>query len=108
MRVWLRLGLVVTVLCARATLASAQTYLLVVSGIGGEEKHRIAFQEWSSTLVSAAELLHALTVEHNTYLAESQSLPEVTARSTKVGILAALMRIADVAESDARVFVVLI
>lgn len=108
MRVWLRLGLVVTVLCARATIASAQTYLLVVSGIGGEEKYRIAFQEWSSTLVSAAEQLHGLPVEHITYLAESESLPGVTARSTKAGIEAALMRFADVAETDARVFVVLI
>ena len=88
---------------------AAQTYLVVVSGLGGEARYRAAFQEWGSTLVSAARDRFAIPAEHIVYLTESPELHSAaSAKSTKVNIEAALDRLAMEVEPDALVAIVLI
>jgi hypothetical protein len=88
---------------------TAQTYLVVVSGLGGEARYRMAFQEWGSTLVATARDRFAIPAERIVYLTESPELDSAaSAKSTKVNIEASLDRLAMEVEPDALVVIVLI
>jgi len=87
----------------------AQTYLVVLSGLGGEARYRMAFQDWGGALVSTARGRFAIPTEHIVYLTESpESDSAASAKSTKVNIEAALNRLAMEVEPNALVAIVLI
>ncbi len=94
---------------ALPTTGAAQTYLVVVTGLGGEPRYQAAFREWGGTLVATARERFGLPDEHIVFLTESpQSDPLDGSRSTKENVEAALQRFASQAEPDALVVVVLI
>lgn len=87
----------------------AQTYLVVVSGIGGEPKYSHVFEQWCTTLVSAARDRFHLPDESIVYLAESPGRqPGVAGKSTRQNVEAALNSLATRAEPAARIFIVLV
>ena len=88
---------------------SAQTYLLVVSGIGGEPRYSQAFLEWSTSLVDAARNRFGVADSNVVFLADTrQGGPHVSGRSTKDRVQRAIEELADRAPPEARVFIVLI
>ena len=96
--------------CALAPVdATSQTYLVVVSGIGGEPRYSKAFHEWSATLIKAARDRYGLPPASILYLAESAAGdPSITGKSTKENIVRTLDDLAHRVEPDARIFIVLI
>ena len=67
-----RIAVMLVAACAFApTDATSQTYLVVVSGIGGEPRYSKAFHEWSATLTKAARDRYGLPPASIVYLAES-------------------------------------
>ena len=57
--------------------ASARTdersFLIVVSGIGGEPAYSETFAKWSKSMITAAEVRMGMPREHIVYLAETQT-----------------------------------
>lgn len=101
------LAVACAVLAARP--AVAQTYLVVVSGIGGEPAYQERFLVWGSALVEAAEERLGIGEDHVAYFAEDPSRdPRIRGRSTKANVTAALTDLASRAEPGARIVVVLI
>jgi hypothetical protein len=90
------------------TTAHAQTYLVVVHGIGGESKFKDRFQTLSASLIDAATNRYKIDRDRITYLAESDTLPGASARSTKANIERVFGELGATVEADARIFVVLI
>ena len=71
-----------------ATPALAQTsYLVIISGIGGDEERRERFYEWSSTMREAALTRIGLPEENVFYLGEEPEREGVHAKSTKENIV---------------------
>ncbi len=88
---------------------AAQTYLLVVGGIGGEPTYRERFQVWCSALVSAARDQLGIADDRIVYLAEDPERdPRIDDRSTKANIEAAFADLAQRAEPSGRLVVVLV
>jgi len=101
------LAVACAVLAARP--AVAQTYLVVVSGIGGEPAYQERFLVWGSALVEAAEERLGIGEDHVAYFAEDPSRdPRIRGRSTKANVTTALTDLASRAEPGARIVVVLI
>lgn len=98
-------------LATLATLpASAQeTYLLIVTGIGGEPKYSDSFHEWASSLQTAAEKRGGLPRANITYLGEKPEREgaRIDGRSTREGVEQALSRIAAKARPGDTVAIVL-
>ena len=94
---------------AVAPLASAaeRTFLIVVSGIGGEPVYSEKFTEWSRDLVNAARRRLELPAEHVVYLAETPD-KGADGEARKENIQAAIERIATDASAGDTVFLVLI
>ena len=90
------------------TTAHAQTYLVVVHGIGGEPKFKDRFRALSASLIDAATNRYHIDRDRITYLAESDTLPGASARSTKANIERVFGELGATVEADARIFVVLI
>jgi hypothetical protein len=107
MRRTVLLGLTLATLLPGA--GTAQTYLVVVSGIGGEPVYRERFQTWGSALVSAARDRLGITDDRIVYLAEDPDRdPRVDGRSTKDNLVGALDTLAGRLEAAARLVVVLV
>ncbi len=100
--------LMTVVALVTASSAAAQTYLVVIQGIGGEAKFRDRFGALSSTLVDAAAMRYQIAPERVLYLAEREDTPGAHARSTKASIEEVFAGLADVAPADARIFVIVI
>ncbi len=60
--------------------AHAQSYLVVVHGIGGEPKFKDRFRTLSASLIDAATNRYHVAPDRITYLAESDTLPGASAR----------------------------
>jgi hypothetical protein len=106
-RALLWLALLCAVLAVRP--AAAQTYLVVVSGIGGEPAYQERFLVWGSALVEAAQERLGIAENHVAYFAEDPSRdPRIRDRSTKANVTAALTDLASRAEPGAQIVVVLI
>ncbi len=88
--------------------AHAQTYLVVVHGIGGEPKFKDRFRTLSASLIDAATNRYHVDPDRIVYLAESDTLPRASARSTKANIERVFGELGATVEADARIFVVLI
>jgi Peptidase C13 family len=92
---------------AGPVLAAEQSYLIVVSGIGGEAHYSEEFAAWSHTLIEAAEKRLGLPRERIVYLAESTD-GGADAPSRKAEIAAAIDAVAARARPGDAVFLLLI
>jgi hypothetical protein len=90
-----------------AAPASADTQLLVVSGLGGEESYSTSFHEWSTSLIASA-LAAGIAEANVTYLAEDPARdPErIDGESRKEAIAAALDRMGRAAGPDGELWLV--
>jgi hypothetical protein len=93
-----------------APVASAQSHLLVVSGLSGEPQHEEQFHVWAMGMITAAGNRFNLPADRITYLAEKpeKDSRRIAATSTKANIDAALTRIAGSAGPTDRVLILLI
>lgn len=89
--------------------AGGQTYLLVVSGLGGEPRFAKQFFEWGCTLVDAAARL-GVPDSHVVFLAEDPSLDprRIDGRSTRDEVARVVRGLATRATPDALVMIVLL
>lgn len=109
MRPALALAAAALTLTTLPATGAAQTYLMVVTGLGGEPRYQAAFREWGGTLVATARSRFGVPDERSVYLTESPQLDTLASgRSTKENVEAALDRFAAEAEPDALVVIVLI
>lgn len=88
---------------------SAETYLLVASGLGGDESHVQQFHDWALRLLAAAAAA-GIPPQHVTYLAEDpeRDADRISGRSTKEVVLGALGELAERAGEQDLVWIVLI
>ena len=101
------LAFVLLLLATPLAAAAERSFLIVVSGIGGEPEYSTKFATWSKDLVKAAEHRLGLAREHIIYLSESQD-HGADGVSRKGDIEAALHGIAANAAPGDTVFLVLI
>jgi hypothetical protein len=97
-----------TLLAAPAT--AQQTHLLVISGLSGDPVYAEQFSEWAGTLIGAAIERYELAPEQVTYLAEKTDAdPDgIDGRSTRENVEQAFAAIAERAEPNDHVLVLLI
>ncbi len=89
--------------------AQQQTYLLVVTGLGGDPAYTEQFHTWATTLIDAAATRYGVPADNITYLGEDPDLDPVTVadRSTRENVGAAVGEIAArVAPADQIVIVI--
>lgn len=103
-----------TILALAALLVPApllgQTVLVVITGIGGEDRYAERFHTWAATLMDAATDRYGLPDSNVVYLAADPELDptRTTARSTKENIQATLSRLAATTPAGDLVFIVVI
>ncbi len=97
-------------LCVPTATLSAQTYLVVVAGLGGEARYRDAFHSWAVELIGAATERYGVSADRISYLGESvaRDPARISARSSMDDIARTLADVAQRAEPEALVVVVLI
>jgi hypothetical protein len=88
-------------------IRQGQTYILVVTGIGGESKFSGQFAKWGTSIVEAAQIRSMVPASNITYLTEDGARP-ATGTARKEAVEAALVDIARKATADDLVFIVLI
>lgn len=86
----------------------AQTWVLVISGIGGEPRFSEQFLSWGKSVVDAAVAKYGVPAANVTFLAEKAGAAPVTGEARKENIEAALTELATRVGSDDLLFVVLI
>jgi hypothetical protein len=87
--------------------ADGRSFLIVVSGIGGEAVYSETFANWARTLITAAETRMGMPREHIVYLAETET-DGANAISHKSAVNAAIDRVGASAEAGDTIFLVLI
>ena len=87
--------------------ADQRSFLIVVSGIGGEAVYSETFANWARTLITAAETRMGMPRERIDYLAETET-DSVNAISHKSAVNAAIDRVGASAEAGDTIFLVLI
>ncbi len=85
------------------------TWLVVITGVGGDDEHRVRFVELARRLIATAVADYGVARDHVRYLAERVALaPELaTARSTAEEIARVLGEVARAAGADDVVWIVL-
>jgi hypothetical protein len=75
--------------------SSAESYLVIIAGLGGEESYRERFHDWSMKMREAATKKSGLPEDHVFYLGESPELaPEaVHAKSTKENVASVFQKL---------------
>ncbi len=88
----------------------AQTKLVVVTGIGGEQQYSDVFHEWATTLIDAAVNRNNVSPDDVVYLGErvERDPDRIHARSTKAQLVETFQALARDVGSNDLVFVVLI
>lgn len=105
-----RVPLFALLLVAGAGLArGAESYLLVVSGLSGDETHAAQFHDWAVRLLDAAARA-GIPAEHTTYLAErvERDGERIAGRSTKEEVTRVLGELASTATEQDLVWIVLL
>lgn len=104
-----RLSLVVLILCGSLAPMAAQTYAVVVSGLGGDAAHRDRFHGWAVTLIEALQGRMGLAPDDIIYLAERPERDPalIDGRSTKASIDSTLTKLAHNTPPQATVLIVL-
>ena len=110
MRTSLLATLAATALLLTPTGAAAQSYLLVVSGLGGEPEYVEAFHEWGNAAVDAARTRYGIPRDHIIYLAPKpeRDPDRINGRSTRDNVAEALRQLAGRAEARDEIFLLLI
>lgn len=92
MRAWL----ITLLLLTTPAYAAPQTFIVIVSGIGGEPLYSERFRLWSETMLKTAETRLRIARDHIVYLSESQEAASVRVdgRSSKQELEVALSRLA--------------
>ncbi len=105
---WAALGLTAVAGLFSAAPLSAETHLLVVAGVGGEEAYTGRFHLWATRVVDAA-VAAGLRPENVVYLGESKDMdPErIAARSTGENVLAEIAALAERSGAGDDVWIVL-
>jgi hypothetical protein len=88
-------------------LAAGQSFLVVASGIGGDQAFTGRFAEWSKRMLEAAESQLGVPRDRIVYLAENIT-DGADGRSTKIELANTIARFAAVAEPGDTIFVLLI
>lgn len=106
----IRIFLAVGVLGIVPRLLVAQTVLVVITGIGGEERYAERFHTWAATLMDAAETRFGLPDSNIIYLAAepARDSSRAEAQSTKENVEATLSRLAAEMTPGASLFVVVV
>ena len=99
----------VTVLLV-APVAAQQTHVLVITGLSGDPVYAEQFHAWATTFIEAAIDRYELPAENVTYLAEKIDLDpdRIDGRSTRDNVEQALVDVADRAQPNDHVFVLLV
>jgi hypothetical protein len=102
-------NIVITLLLilASPSWASERSFLIVVSGIGGEPVYREKFTQLSKAMIDAAEIRMGIARERIVYLAEAAT-DGTDAKSLKSELGVAISRVAAGAEAGDAVFLILI
>ncbi len=89
---------------------SAQTHLLIVNGLGGDDLHRERFHNWATAMIDAAVNRFGVADSDVVYLAESvERDPErIDGRSTKENVETALRDLAGRVRADDEILMLLI
>jgi hypothetical protein len=109
-----RFGVTRTIVLLAALLLPAplmgQTVLVVITGIGGEDRYDERFHTWAATLMDAATDRYGLPDSNVVYLAADpeRDPARATARSTKENIQTTLSRLAGTTPEGDLVFMVVI
>lgn len=95
---------------AQQPQTQAQRFLLIVSGLGGEDYYRDLFQRWSLNLLDIAHQRYGITDAHTVYLAENtEDHPDrVDGISRKPAVLTAITDLAEQSAPGDRVIIMLI
>lgn len=93
-----------------ASGATAQSHLLVVTGLAGEPRLEEQFHTWGTAMVTAGEQRFGIPARQITYLADKpeRDRERIDGEATKANIDAALTRIAGAAGPADRVLILLI
>ena len=86
-------------LCARS-VAAQQTYVLVITGVAGDEEHGQKFQKWAATFIEAARKKEGVPAANITALGDRDS--------TRANVEKAFADIASRARQNDEVFILLI
>jgi len=100
----------VLTLTLTAQTSVAQTHVVVVSGLGGDQAHREKFHTWALAMIDAAAQRFGIPDENITYLAEQETLDaeRISGKSTKENVERALTELAARLDPDEGVFILLI
>ena len=110
MRRWRVASTLAVVALFVAPVGAQQTHILVLTGLSGDPAYAEQFHTWATTLVDAATERYELPAEQVTYLGEKTAIdPErVDGRSTRENVEQAFRDIADQAQPNDHVLVLLI
>ena len=102
-------GLVLT-LALTAQTSMAQTHVVVVGGLGGDQAHREKFHAWAVAMIDAAQQRFGIPEENITYLAERETLDaeRISGKSTKENVERTLAELAARLDPGEGVFILLI
>ena len=102
--------LAVLMLLPAAPVAAQQTHILVITGLSGDPAYAEEFHQWATTLIDTAIDRYELPAENVIYLAEKTELDPVRidARSTQENVEQAFATIAERAQPNDHVLVLLI
>lgn len=90
--------------------SAKQTYLVIITGLGGEESYRERFHQWAGDMRDAAVERHGVLEENVYYLGEKPELhPDaIRAKSTKENVIAVFAELEEVVAPGDQLFVLLI
>lgn len=93
-----------------ASASAKETYLVIVAGLGGEDRYRERFHQWASDMREAAIQRHGIPEDKVYYLGEKPDVdPEVIhAKSTKENVMALFGELEEAVAPGDQLFVLLI
>jgi hypothetical protein len=102
--------LALALLAVQSTPGVAQVHLLIVSGLGGEPQYVEEFHTWGTSMVDAAIERYGVPPENVTYLAENpdRDRERIDGEARRDEVAMALERIAERADPDDRIMILLI
>lgn len=104
------IALATALLLAAVQGDAPETYLVIVTGLGGEPRYSESFHEWATSLATAAGERWGLPDSNIVYLAEKPEVdPQlISGRSTREGIQGVLVDLAGRMKPTDQLFIVLI
>jgi hypothetical protein len=102
--------LLTALLLAGVVEAAGVSYLVIVTGLGGEPAYRERFHQWASIMQDAAKERYGLSDDQIFYLSEKPELaPErIGGKSTREGVAQTLESVAERARAGDQIYIILI